>query len=396
MATGIESLFGMGTPQKAQQDYISGLMVNPAGSDLYSQLISTMANAGAMAGYGGGRLLGGVTAGEVESKLVNDTLKEINAMGITKDSEKFTQLAKRFAAVGLNDKAQLAAQEALKSREKEVKIAKDESDLFNAEQKRMKDEAAFTGRVGMLNKLYADDPSVTQGDLVYGAMDDKTFEALVKAKEPQKPMDYGDAFESLSKEMFGKPYASLTQQEATKVNSEAEARSIKKIKAGVPQPLKDTSAVVGLTGDYSKQTEKPRNTLEQARRAQSFINEAAGGNSQAWEAARTTIAKAIGEDKLSNEDIRRTGNDPRLVQGAIDWINKKTVGVPTADIQRQLFTVAKMLEKDAETRINNIAKYNMEVARSAGVSGNLNVMFPGAEKPAGGVIDFNSLPKKGR
>ena len=141
--------------------------------------------------------------------------------------------------------------------------------------------------------------------------------------------------------------------------------------------------------------------------AKRLINETAKtNNSQAWEAARTTVAKAVGENKLSNEDIRRTGVDPRLVQGALDWVNKKIEGVPSQDIQKQLFVLASVLEKTAQGRYDAQVLRFRKSAEAAGFKGDVKTYFPlynerGAEAPttpaspsaSGNVVDWNSLKK---
>jgi chaperonin cofactor prefoldin len=106
-----------------------------------------------------------------------------------------------------------------------------------------------------------------------------------------------------------------------------------------------------LVNDFNKGQERYAIVFDSAQKAKQLINEAKNSNnSQTWEAARTTIARAVGESKLSNEDIRRTGIDPRLVQGALDWVSKKTVGVPNEDIMKQLYVLSSILERDAKMR----------------------------------------------
>jgi hypothetical protein len=112
-------------------------------------------------------------------------------------------------------------------------------------------------------------------------------------------------------------------------------------------PIKATD----LVNDFNKGMEKHSLVYDSAQKAKQLINEAKNSNnSQTWEAARTTLARAVGESKLSNEDIRRTGVDPRLVQGALDWVNRKISGVPNDDIMKQLYVVGSILEKDAKKR----------------------------------------------
>jgi len=102
----------------------------------------------------------------------------------------------------------------------------------------------------------------------------------------------------------------------------------------VAPEIKQAPDIVGAVSAFDKATEKEVAMMESAGLAKQLINQTAkSNNSQAWEAARTTVAKAVGENKLSNEDIRRTGVDPRLVEGALDWVNKKVEGVPNPDIQ---------------------------------------------------------------
>jgi len=101
MANTISGLFGMQSPQQLQQDYLSGLMVSPAQmgqQGLLQQLASVGANAGAMMGYGGGRLLGGKVAGEVEAGLVNKALKDVNEMGIKDPAQKMAKLGEILSA----------------------------------------------------------------------------------------------------------------------------------------------------------------------------------------------------------------------------------------------------------------------------------------------------------
>lgn len=173
------------------------------------------------------------------------------------------------------------------------------------------------------------------------------------------------------------------------------------VKVSVAGPNKVTE----FSNEYDKGVQPALSVLESARLSKTLINEASkSNNSQAWEASRTQIAKAVGETKLSNEDIRRVGVDPRLVQGALDWVNKKIVGVPNEDIMKQLYALSSVLEKNAAFRINQKADRVRGVAKQAGVEGDYDVLFPRAEaytgKPApadtGNVIDFNNLPRKPR
>lgn len=109
MATGIESLFNLKTPEEYQRDYLTGMMVNPAqmgNQSLYQQIISTMANAGAMGGAGIGRLMGGRTSGEVQRAAVDDVFKTVSQQGLKTESEKYRAAAQLFQEKGMYQEAE--------------------------------------------------------------------------------------------------------------------------------------------------------------------------------------------------------------------------------------------------------------------------------------------------
>ena len=129
MASEILGLFGGKNPQQLQQDYLSGLMVSPAqmGSQgLLQQLISTGANAGAMMGYGGGRLLGGKVAGEVEAAYIDEAVKIGNAVKGT-PAEKMQAVADSLAdKPGMGKQYLMALNEARKLKAEDMTMAEAE------------------------------------------------------------------------------------------------------------------------------------------------------------------------------------------------------------------------------------------------------------------------------
>ena len=164
----------------------------------------------------------------------------------------------------------------------------------------------------------------------------------------------------------------------------------------VSPEIKQAPDIVGAVGAFDKATEKEVAMLESAGLAKQLINQTAkSNNSQAWEAARTTVAKAVGENKLSNEDIRRTGVDPRLVEGALDWVNKKIEGVPNPDIQKQLFVLSSVLENSAKARYDAKAIRTRAAAEATGFKGDVKTYFPTAAErtvtATPNAVDWSSL-----
>ena len=114
MATTVEGLFNLPTAAQAGQQYLQGMMSSPAQMNqlsLLQQAAATGRNAGAMVGYGAGRLLGGKAPDEVRIEGVNQAMAEATQMGGT-DAEIYSNLAKGLAARGLTQDAMAATERA--------------------------------------------------------------------------------------------------------------------------------------------------------------------------------------------------------------------------------------------------------------------------------------------
>jgi hypothetical protein len=171
----------------------------------------------------------------------------------------------------------------------------------------------------------------------------------------------------------------------------------------VSPQIKLPADVNALASGYEKAIEGDVNVMNLAGTAKGLINQAAmSNNPTAWESARTQVAKAVGEGKLSNEDIARTGIDPTLVGGVRDWIEKKTVGVPDANTQKALFVVASYLEKNASGRVAEKRNNRIKMAKQVNPDIDAESMFPDYSKtapPVGGggtIVDFKDFGKKAK
>ena len=159
-------------------------------------------------------------------------------------------------------------------------------------------------------------------------------------------------------------------------------------RTNITTEVKQAPDIAAAISAFDKTVLPYRETYNSTENAQRLLNEASKSkNSQAFEAARTILAKAIGENKLSNEDIRRTGIDPRLVQGALDWVNKKIEGVPNEDIIKQMYAVSTALRNKSADRINEQANRAQEAAKASNFKGDLQLYFP--------KISVNTPPTKG-
>lgn len=177
----------------------------------------------------------------------------------------------------------------------------------------------------------------------------------------------------------------------------------KRTNVTVSPQIKLPADVNALASGYEKAIEGDVSVKNLAGTAKGLINQASTSNNpSAWEAARTQVAKAVGEGKLSNEDIARTGIDPTLIGGVRDWIDKKVVGVPDVRTQQALYAVASYLENTASGRISEKRNNRIKMAQQVNPDVNAAEMFPdysgAVQTPAGGgkIVDFKDFGKKGK
>lgn len=392
----ISTLFGI-TPRNAAFDqYAQEQMidVNKAGSQ-YADLgranieraSAMMQNAGTGLGIGIGRLLGGQTPQMAEEQRVQGMLGGASLQ----DPEQLMMAAERFAQAGDIPRAQaLAGQaQALKTRQEEQARAKEtqQADLLkkqaDADKVRYEMEMKQVAYQNRFAALKAKFPELSDAEARGIAMSDTSFNEVIKTPKVDTQVVEVDGQQVLFNKKTGERIAVLGKA------------SDKRTTVNVSPTIKMGSGVVDLlqgTQDLTKAELAMKDSAETAKR---LINQAStSGNSQSWEAARTQIAKAVGEGKLSNEDIRRTGVDPRLIQGALDWVNKKVEGVPNQDIMKQLYAVATILEQTSTQRINKKMNAARTVAtKESGLTEETaGTLFPDVDASTG-AVEWSRLPK---
>ena len=110
----VGTLFNLPTAAQAGQQYLDGMMSSPGQMNqlsLLQQITAMGRDAGSMAGYGAGRLLGGKAPDEIRIQGVNEAMAEATQMGGT-DAEMYANLAKGLATRGLTQDAMAATEKA--------------------------------------------------------------------------------------------------------------------------------------------------------------------------------------------------------------------------------------------------------------------------------------------
>lgn len=199
-----------------------------------------------------------------------------------------------------------------------------------------------------------------------------------------KPVNFGTDREAYSSAMYGgKPFKDLTPTEQAAVNLTLKEKSVTVARAGAYELGKDLTAFDDAIKDNTV-------SFQAAQSAKKLLREAkASNNPDAWEAARTTVARAVGKSKLSNEDIKRLGGSPEIVQAVKDITSKAFTGTPTIDTKNKLYAVASIIERFEAEQINRQADRFTAAAAEAGFSKDSELYFPRVK--ADGVVRYKDL-----
>lgn len=369
----MDGLFNFQDPRMLQEQYLAQQRQNAMAASqlpLLQQVVASGGNLGANLGTSLGRMFGGRTAAEVE----NETMRGIFAGAAQQSADPVERLqiaAAEFRKRGMEDRAIALEQEA-------AKMGAQVATARQAEAAMMQEQQGYQMRYEGLKARY---PEMTDEEARSLANDPAAFREVMKVpKADTQVVETAEGQILIDKR---------TGQRIAKIGPSPDRRAVTQVNID----SRDATQSLSLVRDFEATVKPSRASLNDARTAQQLITEAAAtNNSQAWEQARTLLAKATGKGRLSNEDIRRTGIDPRLVQGISDWVNKKVEGVPGRDIQAQLFTVAKMLERQAAEEIEMVARRAREVGRLADLpEDKLDVYFPGVGDSSN-VVNWNDLP----
>lgn len=189
--------------------------------------------------------------------------------------------------------------------------------------------------------------------------------SLTAPKEARGP-SFGTDREAVAAEVYGKPFAQLTQSEKAAVNKRVDTESATKARAGATTVvLPGDKALVDIPGFRSRvqDTVKPQSqAVFAADNALTNIQDSIDtGNFASYRAAQVQFAKAIaGAGDLSQKELKAAGADPALLGGTADYLSTLFSSTPTLDtqnkIKRTLQAIKKVSTDKATAEIENQRK----------------------------------------
>lgn len=120
-----------------------------------------------------------------------------------------------------------------------------------------------------------------------------------------------------------------------------------------------------------------RKTVTSADQAIQSINDSIKtGNFISFNAARTQLAKALGDSSLSRRDIEQAGGDPSIIGGLLDTASTMFTGTPTVDTQNKIKSTLIAIRKVAKDKAQSELSVQRQIAEQSGYDENqMKVIF---------------------
>ena len=375
MAEIVQSLFGV-TPQayqQAQQDRMDAQALQYARLDPFQQANYAIGRgASGLAGAIGGAL------GGQDPELQRITMRQQIAGQIDFNDDE--SMKRGIAALAQNDPqgAMQLQQILLGQQAKRASIYKDESagkaSLAAAGRERLqgipndiqlaREISSLQEQISQFTALPASPERDQALRLASGQLAELQRLTTKEIKDPR----FGTDREAIAEEIYGAPFAGLSQTQKAAVNARVEAEQNRKAKSGAASfSLPGNKELIDIPkfrntvqGTIDPQL-KTINATDQALEAIDLS--LTTGNFASYRAAQTQFARAIsGAGDLSQRELKAAGADPSLLGGTADYLSTLFSSTPTADTQKKIKSTLEAIRKVAANKARTEVEQQRAIA----------------------------------
>ena len=210
-----------------------------------------------------------------------------------------------------------------------------------------------------------------EGSPEYNAAFRKEYERLTAPKETKGP-SFGTDREAVAAEVYGKPFADLTQPEKAAVNKRVEDENKSKAKAGATTLAlpgqKELVDIPAFRAKVQATIDAPLKALQAIDNALPQIEDAIRtDNFATYRAAQTQFARAIaGAGDLSQKELKAAGADPSLLGGAADYLSQLATSTPTKDTMQKMKSAMQIIQRVNTARAQSEIDRQRKMAAQSG------------------------------
>jgi hypothetical protein len=188
-------------------------------------------------------------------------------------------------------------------------------------------------------------------------------------KEIKDPR-FGTDREAIAEEIYGAPFAGLSQTQKAAVNARVEAEQGRKAAAGAARLTNVLPGAKELI-DIPKFRNTVQGTIDPQLKAINATDQAleaietslATGNFASYRAAQTQFARAIsGAGDLSQRELKAAGADPSLLGGTADYLSSLFTSTPTTDTQNKIKVTLEAIRKVAANKARTEVEQQRAIA----------------------------------
>ena len=339
----VAGLFGLNPQMYGEQQRRSALQ---EGIDL-AQL--DPASRGAAMTYAGAKGLGGAIAGAMgiedpQLKLVSarntiaQQIDQTDPESIMKGAQMLAQMGDNQGAFALADYARKAQSEIAQAKQRLAAASRERQQATPNDIQIATQIASLTDALDQLKSQ----PASPERDRAMNMLTTQLTQLERLTTKPEKDLRFGTDRESVSAELYDKPFAQLSPTERAIVNKRVEDEQSRKAAAGASKLVlpgeKQLADIPAFRASVQRTIEPQSKAVFAADNALVNIQDSIDTNNFAsFRAAQTQFARAIsGTGDLSQKELLAAGADPALIGGTADYLAKLFTSTPTLDTQEKM------------------------------------------------------------
>tara|TARA_R110000822_G_C15261282_1_gene488263 strand:- start:3 stop:1259 length:1257 start_codon:yes stop_codon:yes gene_type:complete len=214
-------------------------------------------------------------------------------------------------------------------------------------------------------------PASPQRDRAMNLLTTRYTELQRLTTKPEKDLRFGTDRESISAELYDKPFATLTPAERGIVNKRVEDEQGRKAEKGAAKltnvmPGQEKFAdIPKFRADVQKTIAPQIESVNAADQALQAINDSITKNNfVSFNAARVQLAKALGDSQLSRRDVEQAGGDPSLFGKLLDSTSTLFTGTPTLETQNLIKNTLQAVKKVSTNKATREIDAQRQIAYS--------------------------------
>jgi hypothetical protein len=214
-------------------------------------------------------------------------------------------------------------------------------------------------------------PASPQRDRAMNLLTTRYTELQRLTTKPEKDLRFGTDRESISAELYDKPFATLTPAERGIVNKRVEDEQGRKAEKGaakltnVMPGQKEFADIPKFRADVQKTIAPQIESVNAADQALQAINDSITKNNfVSFNAARVQLAKALGDSQLSRRDVEQAGGDPSLFGKLLDSTSTLFTGTPTLETQNLIKNTLQAVKKVSTNKATREIDAQRQIAYS--------------------------------